>query len=277
MGRQKKRAGTAPKARNKANLAAEHAWEKVNPAVDSARQRIGPAAHEAREKVGPAVEHARTVIAEDVVPKVATAMSTAVTASKPYRAEAKRRGSNAFAALRGEPPASKHKRRWPRVLLVVTALGGAAVAAYRYLKGGSDRQWQPMPSTTPPSRSDVTGGAHQPMSRGGGAAGTSGRPGGEHGSGSDGPGGAHKPADQGGAAPDEAVADAPDTPHRPTTPDAPAEHTETPNVGSTDDGTSRSRSGGSAGKRAARPGSSTGSSNSSGSPRNTGSRRPRSS
>lgn len=229
MGRQKKRAGMAPKARMKANLAAEHAWEKVNPTVENARQRIGPAVEEARhrigpavddarEKVGPAVEHARTVISNDVVPKVATAVSHAMTASEPYRTEAKRRGSAAYAALKGdvELPGARHRRRWPKLLLLVGALGGAAIAAYRYLRSGTDKQWEPMASTTPPSRSDVTGGAHQPMSRGGGGSGSH--------------RGHTEAADTAGAGPDEAVADAPEAPHKPTTPDAPAEHTDTTNT-----------------------------------------------
>src|SRR5262245_8128345 len=102
MGRQKKRAGLMSRGRTKAGRTAEHAWDKAHPTMSSAKERIGPAVGNARDKMGPAAEHARVVIVEDVVPKVTTAMSTAVTASKPYRTEAKRRGSAAYAALKGE-------------------------------------------------------------------------------------------------------------------------------------------------------------------------------
>jgi hypothetical protein len=209
MGRQKKRSGPAQRARDQANQAATHAWDRVSPSMDSARQRLGPAVGDAREKVRPAIEHARTVFVDDVVPKVAEAMSAAATRSEPYRTEARRRGTAAYAALKGEVdlPSRKGKRRWPRILLVVTALAGAAVAIYKYLTRGTATQWQPLESTRPPRRSDQPGAAARPPS--GAMPGTS---------------------DQGGAGPDEAVADrtAGQPPHAPTTPDEPATHIETP-------------------------------------------------
>ncbi len=205
MGRQKKPSGPAQTARRQANEAATHAWDKMSPAMDSARQRLGPAVGDAREKIGPAIEHARTVLSDDVVPKVADAMSAAVTASEPYRTEARRRGTAAYAALKGEVdvPSTKHKRRWPRMLLAVAALAGAAIAAYKFLTRGTPTQWQPLESTSPPRRSDQMGATSRP------APGTS---------------------DPGGAGPDEAVADqaAGTPPHAPTTPDDPATHTEPP-------------------------------------------------
>jgi uncharacterized membrane protein YgcG len=204
MGRHDKRAGKAPKALGKANLAAEQAWEKVTPAMTNARQRIAPAVDEAKTRIAPAVDHARNILAEDVAPRVSTAMSSAVAASEPYRAEAKRRGTAAVAALKGEVETRRRRRRWPG-LLFIGALGAGAVAAYRYLKGGTDRQWEPMPSTTPPSRSDTPG----PVGSSRGAA---------------------QESDPAGAAPDEAVADEAATsppPSTPTTPDHPATHTET--------------------------------------------------
>ncbi|HZC26249.1 MAG TPA: DUF5324 family protein [Actinopolymorphaceae bacterium] len=191
--------------------AADHARDRMGPAMDNARQRIGPAVDDAREKVGPAVEHARTVIVDDVVPKVTTAMSTAVTASKPYRTEAKRRGSAAFAALRGEVdvPHAKRKRRWPRLLLGLAAMGGAAVAVYRLLKRGTAHQWQPMHSTTAPTQHGRTSAAQ-----------------------TDAPGGRpDATADEAGAEPGEALADRTNPPTGRTTPEDPAEHTETPAAG----------------------------------------------
>jgi Family of unknown function (DUF5324) len=221
MGRQKKRSGPAQKARMQANQAATNAWDRVSPAMDSARQRIGPAVGDARDKVRPAIDHARTVLKDDVVPKVAEAMSAAATASEPYRTEARRRGTAAYAALKGdvEVPSRKSKRRWPRMLLVVTALAGAAVAAYKYLTRGTATQWQPLESTTPPRRSDQAGSMSQSTSQ------STSRPG---------PG----TSDPGGAGPDEAVADqaAGTPPHRPTTPDDPATHTDTPGAPGTESG-----------------------------------------
>jgi uncharacterized membrane protein YgcG len=203
MGRHKNRAGKATKARNKADLAAEHAWEKVNPAMTNARQRIAPAVDEARTKIAPAMDHARNVLTDDVAPRVGSAVSSAMTASEPYRAEAKRRGTAAVAALKGEVETRRRRRRWPG-LLFIAALGAGAVAAYRYLKGGTDRQWEPMPSTTPPPRSDDAG-PHRSNPR------------------------PTQESDRAGAGPDEAIADEAATsppPSQATTPDDPTAHTE---------------------------------------------------
>lgn len=212
MGRQKKQAGLMSRGRKKTKQATDHARDRMSPAMSNARQRIGPAVDDAREKVGPAVEHARTVIVDDVVPKVATAMSTAMTASEPYRTEAKRRGSAAYHALKGEVdvPETKHKRRWPRMLLGLALMSGAAVAVYRLLKRGSPQQWQPMHSTTAPTQHGRTSAAPTDVPGGRPAA----------------------TADEAGAAPGEALADRASTPTGRTTPENPAEHTETPATGS---------------------------------------------
>jgi hypothetical protein len=254
MGRQKKRAGLGQDVRKRVAPAADYTRDRLTPAMENAKQRIAPtvenarghivpamesarghivpavdnarthivpAVEEAREKVGPAVEHARNVLVDDVVPRVSTAMSHAVTASEPYRDEAVRRGTAAYAALRGEleAPKPRRKHKWARILITVTALGGAAVAAYRVLKSGSDRQWQPMAATAPTPTST---GNSRPAGYAEGSAWTGGN------TGSTTP---PAPADTVGASPGEAVADrATDTPPVPTTPDAPAEHVETPDA-----------------------------------------------
>jgi hypothetical protein len=214
--------------------AVESARGHIVPAVDNARTHIVPAVEDAREKVGPAVEHARNVLVDDVVPRVSTAMSHAVTVSEPYRDEAVRRGTAAYAALRGEleAPKPRRKHKWARILITVTALGGAAVAAYRVLKSGSDRQWQPMAATTP---APTSAGNSRPAGYAEGSAWTGGN------SGSTTP---PAPADTVGASPGEAVADrATDTPTVPTTPDAPAEHVETPDAAVAEGGASDEQSG----------------------------------
>jgi hypothetical protein len=127
----------------------------------SARQRIAPVVDDAREKVAPAAGQARAVLADDVVPKVTTAVSMAVTASKPYRTEARRRGSAAVAALRGEVGRARSRRRWPKVLMLTGAVGAAALGAYRWLRARTDRQWQPLVTNppSPPASEATTSGA----------------------------------------------------------------------------------------------------------------------
>src|SRR5690606_6352239 len=97
MGRQKK--ARTSKRRGTPIPPAEHAWDRITPAVESARERLGPAVkdvreritpvvEDARERISPAVESARTALVEDVVPKVAGAVTSAVAATEPYRVEA---------------------------------------------------------------------------------------------------------------------------------------------------------------------------------------------
>ncbi|NYH86537.1 hypothetical protein FHR37_005388 [Actinopolymorpha cephalotaxi] len=152
------------------------------------------------------------------------AVSHALEVSEPYRDEALRRGTAAYAALRGEVEVAKphRKRKWG-LLLLVGALGGAAIAAYRALKGSSQQQWQPMPSAAPPQTSapaSPPAPGQTPETVAG-----SGAP--KHAS--------AEPADTVGASPGEAVADRTPTPPIPTTPDAPAEHVETSEAGEDND------------------------------------------
>lgn len=136
---------SATKAASTAAAEAKAARDIVVPHLVTARDAVAPAIGHARDTVLPALEHARKAVEEalkdDVLPRVAAGIA----ATEPARDEAVRRGSAAIAALRGqiEAPAPARVRIGHRVgkLLIVTAVGAAAVAAYRAWKlphGGED-------------------------------------------------------------------------------------------------------------------------------------------
>jgi len=172
--------------------------EKLAPHVESAREKAGPMIADAREKAGPMIADARDKAAPmmaEARSKAAPAMAAAVAAAaagdatKEARGEAKKRGRATVAALKGEVEAPKKKHR----LRKLVGLAGLAGIGGLIAKQFSDRQastaWQssykPTPAPASPSRRFAD--------------------------------------DVGASAPDEAAADAAETPHAATTPDNPAE------------------------------------------------------
>jgi Family of unknown function (DUF5324) len=137
--------------RGRAQVAAQEAVETLGPRIDGAREALTPridaakeafaprievagerlvqAADRAGEWAAPRLESAReqtmSTVREQVAPRVAKALASAVSTTAPARDEAKQRGEAALAALRGELPA--RNRRWPRALLLLTT--GAAAGA----------------------------------------------------------------------------------------------------------------------------------------------------
>lgn len=166
--------------------------DQWSPHVEAAVAKAGPALADARDKATPLVQDAADKAKErwqhDVLPAINAAAAAAEEATSEYRAEAKRRGTATAAALKGEVEPPKKKRRL-RKLLLIAGLGGIAFAAVRRLTAQESTAWensyQPTPAPAPaPAR----------------------------------------PAeDTAAATPDEALADAAESPHAATTPDQPAE------------------------------------------------------
>ena len=211
-----KLAKVAAQAREQANELSD----RVGPALSDARDRIGPALEDARDRIGPALDDAR----ERITPRLEDARDRAVPA-----ANAARDAALVKLAATAATVATKLDDRLPddrtpafianastnkkgsklRKLLVLAGLGGVAAFAVKKLQGDSTPTWQA--ATPPPARPTSateapSGSASQAASSGGTD------PAEDTGTG-----------DVGGGTPGEAVSDAADEPHDPTTPDAPAE------------------------------------------------------
>jgi hypothetical protein len=160
--------------------------------AESTRDWAAPKVEAAREWAVPHVEAGATRVKDDVLPRVAGAVTAALAASEPAREEAKTRGSAAFAALKGEIEAPKPKRHRMRKLVLLAGVIGAAVAGWKAWVGQTNRQ--PEPWATPIGTASSAG------------AGTSGTAGSTTGTGMR---TAATPVadDKAGASPDEALAD----------------------------------------------------------------------
>ena len=121
--------------------------------------------------------------------------------------EARDRGTNAAAALKGEPVKKKGKKR--KLLLLAVLVGAAGAAAKKLAGGGESANWQtsytptppaPPAAPTPPSPAAPMSGSHVADA-----------------SETDDEG------DVGGAAPGERMSDTIEEPHPVTTPDSPVE------------------------------------------------------
>lgn len=197
---------------------------RVQDIADQAVERVAPVFDEAKERLAPYVEEARTHASDTLLPAAQSAAHTAadtarttyhdrvepqvgaaLTASEPYRQEAKRRGTAALAAAKGEIEAPAKKSHKLRNLMLLLGLGGIAFAVVRYFKEDSAPSWQSDYPAAVPDPSD-------PVSSAGSAA-TSGTTATALGD----------TDDAAAAAPDEALADADEHPHRPTDPDSPLE------------------------------------------------------
>jgi Family of unknown function (DUF5324) len=182
----RKSAGSANK---KLAPVAADARENAIRYAETTRDWAAPKVEAARDWAGPRVEPVAAKVKEDMLPKVAGAVTAALVASEPAREEAKTRGTAAIAALRGEIEAPKPKKHRMRKLLLLAGVIGAAVAGWKAWMGQQDTKPEPWatplkatPSTT--SNLDSAGssfGSSPPVAD-----------------------------DAGGASPDEAIADAAD-------------------------------------------------------------------
>lgn len=189
----------------------ESAREKAAPVIADARTKTAPLVAEAREKTAPVLHDARDRFTHEVLPVLTAAVSAASEATEEVREEARKRGLATAAALKGELDAPTPEKHRLRTFLVLLGLGGVAAFVMKKL---SDREattaWQSSYQPQPPSSSAGTSTGTSAVDEtpiataaAGSAAGTA--------------------DDEAASSPDEAVADAAETPHVPSTPDNPAE------------------------------------------------------
>jgi F0F1-type ATP synthase membrane subunit b/b' len=181
---------------------------KAAPVIADARAKAAPVLADARDKAAPYVSDARERLATEVLPAVTAALATLDAATEEARHETVKRSKAVAAALKGEVEAPQPKRRRGRVVLLLLAVGGAIFAVSRKLSNRKPTtNWQS--SYTPPPAS--------PASPAAGTTGPAAGVGVE--------GGLHRADDTAddtaAAEPGEAVSDATEVPHTPTTPDNP--------------------------------------------------------
>jgi hypothetical protein len=192
------------KLRKESRKSARRAGKKISPVASDARESAARYAESTRDWAAPKVEAARdwaaphveagaTRVKDDVLPRVAGAVSAALAASEPAREEAKTRGSAALAALKGEIEAPKPKKHRLRKLFLLAGVVGAAVAGWKAWVGQTNRQ--PEPWATPIGTASRSG------------TGTGGSAGSSTGTASIHTAAAPVTDDVGGASPDEALAD----------------------------------------------------------------------
>jgi hypothetical protein len=151
---------------------------------DWAAPRIEAAKEQAGPAIGAAVQTAQTKLSEDVMPAVAAAVTAAIAASEPFLEEAKSRGGTAVAALKGEAVAAPRRKGRGRWIMLLGIVAGAAAGWAIWKRRQRPEPWQ---QASPES-------VARPL--------------------------AH---DTAGAGPDEALADAGESPASPTTPENPLE------------------------------------------------------
>jgi hypothetical protein len=187
---------SARRAGKKMAPVASDARESAVRYAESTRDWAAPKVEAAMEWAAPRVEPVATRVKEDVLPRVAEAVTAALAASEPAREEAKSRGSAAIAALRGEVEAPKPKKHRVRKLFLLAGVVGAAVAGWKAWVGQSNNQ--PEPWATPIGTAS---------SAGAGTGGTAGSSGSGRTGGTSGSTVAPVTDDAAGAGPDEALAD----------------------------------------------------------------------
>ena len=193
----------------------ERARDELGPRISDARDQVAPKLAEARDEIAPRLAEARDNLAphvEDARDRITKGAAAATAAATPVVVEARRRGVNAAAALKGEEPVKRKGRK--RKFLVFATLAGLGAYAVQKLRGGESANWQTSysPSTAPaappapPSPSAPQAGSHAadvPVDSA-----------------------AEEEAEPVGATPGESLSDAAEEPHPVTTPDSPAEDVE---------------------------------------------------
>lgn len=111
--------------------------------AETTRDWAAPRVEAARDWAAPRVEPAVSKVKEDVLPKVASAVTAALAASEPAREEAKTRGTAALAALKGEVEAPQPKTHRVRKLFLLAGIVGAAYAGWKAWAGQGRQEEQP--------------------------------------------------------------------------------------------------------------------------------------
>lgn len=189
------------------------ARDQISPRLHDARDQIAPKLAEARDELAPRLADARDQLAphvEEARDRLSKGVAAGVAAATPVAVEARRRGSLAASALKGEPVKRTSKKK---KVLVVVGLAGLGGFVFQKLRGGGESaNWQtsyaptPAPAAppVPPSPSAPMAGSHAAEVATDPAA----------------------TADPVGATPGESLSDATEAPHPVTTPDEPAETVE---------------------------------------------------
>ena len=144
--------------RKESKKSARRAGKKVAPVASDARESAvryaestrdwaAPKVEAAKEWAAPRVEQGAARVKDDVLPRVAGAVTAALAASEPAREDAMSRGSAAIAALRGEVEAPKPKKHRLRKLFLLAGVVGAAVAGWKAWAGSANSK--PDPWATP--------------------------------------------------------------------------------------------------------------------------------
>jgi len=125
--------------------ATESAREWARPHVDRGIEVAAPKLESAVSGLAPKVDTARDKIVDDLIPRVAEAISVWAVASAAARDEALARGQGAASVISGDSVAKpRHKKK--RVLLVVGLLAAAGTAAMAVMKKSAPKD---DPWTTP--------------------------------------------------------------------------------------------------------------------------------
>ena len=149
---------SARRAGKRMSPVASDAKESAVRYAESTRDWAAPKVEAAREWAAPHVEAGATRVKDDVLPRVAGAVTAALAASEPAREEAMSRGTAAIAALRGEVEAPKPKKHRVRKLFLLAGVVGAAVAGWKAWVGQTNRQPEPWATPIGTASSAGTGG-----------------------------------------------------------------------------------------------------------------------
>jgi hypothetical protein len=125
--------------------ATENAMEWARPRVEHGIEVAAPRLESAVSGLGPKVDTARDKIVDELIPRIAEAISIWAAASAAAKDEAVSRGQGAAAVISGDAVAAR-KGRKKRVLLILGLLGAAGAAAMTLMKKSAPKD---DPWTTP--------------------------------------------------------------------------------------------------------------------------------
>jgi hypothetical protein len=125
--------------------ATENAMDWAKPRVEHGLEGAAPKLESAVTGLAPKVDTARDKIVDELIPRIAEAISAWAAASTTAKDEAVSRGQGAAAVISGNAVASR-KGRKRRALLILGLLGGAAAAAMAVMKKSAPKD---DPWTTP--------------------------------------------------------------------------------------------------------------------------------
>ena len=126
--------------------ATESAKDWARPHYEHGVELAAPKLESAVNNLGPRVDTARDKIVEELIPRLAEAISAWAAATMAARDEAVSRGQGAASVISGDSVATPKHGRKRRVLLIVGLLGGAAAAALAVMKNSAPKD---DPWTTP--------------------------------------------------------------------------------------------------------------------------------